>query len=876
MNVNSNIGSSTFVTGYDLEQTANLYLPVAPSTPTTVTMTVADPTVAVITTDGTVAGQAVLTFPNTTRDYIGTIAVQGLKVGATTITISAPGYTTGTITVTVNPSGFVIDGYQLSFSTTTYSGVYSLTVYPAILNPDLSYDTTSTLNPQSATISLPVTSSSPAIGTVNSPLVFPPLNTQQSISFQPVAAGTTNINLGAPPTGFSVGADHQQSVATVTTPVITVDPYTTGQKLQGSVNLYLPEPTPNAVTVTVTSSDTTKATISASDTVAGTGTLTYNVAAGQRFIGTIWYQGQATGSSTITVSADSGYTSGSNTVTVYPSGFYYVYTSNFSTTTFSGTTNLNVYTAALYPTTATNPLSLYTFGYELNPGVAPVTVPLSNSDPTVGTVAGGGVVFTAGKTGVSTTFQPSAAGTTNIAITTPSGFSPAAPAQTITATVTAPTMYNYDTYTGVKLQNNFNIGLPVSTPTPETVTLTSSNAAIFTISSSETTAGTGSLTFTTTNGSGQSIWIQGQSAGTATLTVSAPGFTSSTSTITVYPSGFAFYGYFTPPYTTTTFSGQSSPAVGTITIGSSGSIYGYIGQLPLNPGVTATVAITDGTPTVGMISSAALVFTTGDTSHTFNFTPVAAGTTNLAITTPVGFTTPMSGSPSVPQNQSGIVTVTAPGISIGNVTTAVNLQQSLSINLTQTPPSNGGNGVTVTVTSSSPTLATLSKDPTVVGTPSVVFTNVTSTNVGTIYVQGQALGTAQLTETASGYTDGSSTVTVQPAGFAFYNGGQTFTTTVASGPYTLTAYPFALNTGTQTLIYYPLMVSPGLGNVTVPVTSSNTAVGTTPSGPSFAPGAPSADFHFVPVGTGTSTVTLGTPAGFSTPSQNLTVTGTVQ
>jgi hypothetical protein len=876
VNVDSVIGNSTFITGYDLEEDTNLYLPVSPSVPTTVTVTVSDPTVAVISTSNTVAGQTTLTFPNTTSSYIGTIAVQGLKVGTTTITVSAPGYNAGTITVTVNPSGFVINGYQLAFSTTTYSGVYSLNVFPAILNSNLSYYTTSTLNPQSATISLPVTSSSPAIGTVTSPLVFPPHNTEQNISFQPVAAGTTNITLGTPPTGFSVGADHQQSVATVTTPVIVVNPYITAQKLQGSVNLYLPEPPPSAVTVTVTSSDPTKATISASDTVAGTGTLTYSVAAGQTFIGTIWYQGQALGNSTITVSADGGYTSGSNTVTVYPSGFYYIYTGNFSTTTFSGTTNLSVYTAALYPTTSNNPLALYTYGYELNPGVAPVTVPLSNSDPTVGTVAGGGVVFTAGKTGVSTTFQPSAAGTTNIAITTPSGFSTAAPAQTITATVTAPTMYNYDTYTGVKLQNNFTIGIPVSTPTPETVTITSSNAAIFTISSSETTAGTGSLTFTTTNGSGQSIWIQGQSAGTATLSVSAPGFTSSTSTITVYPSGFAFFGYYTPPYTTTTFSGQSAPSVGTITIGSSGSIYGYIGALPLNPGVTATVVITDGTPSVGTISSAALVFNAGDTSHSFNFQPVSAGTTNLALATPVGFTTPMSGNPSVPQNQSGIITVTAPAIQIYNVTTGVNLDGSLSISLPQTPPSNNGNGVTVTITSSSPTLATLSKDPTVVGTPSVVFTNVTSQNVGTIYVQGQALGTAQLTETASGYTDGNSTITVLPSGFSFYYNNTSFLTSVANGPYTLTAYPSALNTGTLTLNQYPLMLNPGLGNVTVPVASSNAAVGTVSSGPSFAPGASSATFQFVPVGTGTSTITLGTPAGYSTPSQNQTVTGTVQ
>ena len=375
VNVDSNIGNSTFITGYDMEQTTNLYLPVSPSVPTTVTATVSDPTVAVITTDTTMAGQTTLTFPNTTQDYIGTIAVQGLKVGTTTITVSAPGYTAGTITVSVNPSGFVINSDELAFSTTTYSSTSTLYVYPAILNSDLSYYTISMLNPQSASISLPVTSSSPAIGTVNTPLVFPADNTQQTITFQPVAAGTTNITLGTPPSGFQVSTSYQQSVATVTTPQIIVNPSTTGVKLQGQLGLSLPEPTPTAITVTVTSSNPANAVISTSDTVAGTGTLTFNVAAGGQGLPNIWVQGKAVGSSTITVSAP-GYLTGTNTLTTDPSGFYYYYTGSFSTTTFSGTTGLDVITAALDPMSS----GLVGSGYELNPGVAPLTVPLSNSD----------------------------------------------------------------------------------------------------------------------------------------------------------------------------------------------------------------------------------------------------------------------------------------------------------------------------------------------------------------------------------------------------------------------------------------------------------------------------------------------------------------
>jgi hypothetical protein len=854
--VDSDIAVPVFTTGYDLEEPVNIYLPIAPSVPTTVTATISDPTVAIISTSDTVVGQATYTFTNVTQDFISTLWVQGLKVGTTTITVAAPGYTTGTMTVTVNPSGFVIDSNQLAFPTTTYSGPSTLTVYPAILNANLSYNRISELIPQAPTISLAVTSSSTAVGTVTSPLTFLPNNTSQNFTFQPIAVGTTNLTLGTPtplgtpPAAFSVSTSYQQSVATVTTPVIVVKQYTTGQKLQGQMGLYLPEPPPSAVNVTITSSDPTKLLISASDTTAGSASLTISVAAGQEYIGGIWFQGQALGSLTLTVSAP-GYVSGSNTINVYPSGFYYYYTGNFPTTTFSGATTLQVTTAVLYPATSSYPLALYGSGYELNPGVAPVTVPLSNSDTAVGTIAGSAVVFTAQNGYASTTFQPAAAGTTNIAITTPSGFSTASPAQTLTATVTAPQMQTFNPYTGVKLQYNFGLSLPVSTPTPETVTVTSGNAAIATLSTSAT------------------IYVNGQSAGTTTFTVSAPGFTPSTGTITVYPSGFFLYNN-APPFTTTTFSGATNITVITGTLNSNGG-FQYPYYLPLSPGVgPLTIVVSDTAPSVGTISSAALVFNPGDTIQSFNFQPVSAGMTDLSISTPAGFSTPTN-------YQSGTVTVTAPPIYLGDVSTAVNLQQSLGISLSQTPPSNNGNGVTVIVTSSSPTLALLSKDPTVVGTSTVVFTNVMTQNVGTIYVQGQGLGTAALKETAPGYTDGNSTITIQPAGFAFYYGDPAFMTTVASGPYTyLTVYPFALNTGVNTLSGYPLMVNPGLGNISVPVTSSDTSVGTIPTAPSFAPGTSSANFQFNPAGTGTSTITIGTPTGFSPPSQYVTGTATVQ
>jgi hypothetical protein len=862
VNVYSNIGNSTFTTGYDLEDYTNLYLPIAPSAPTTVTVTVADPTVAVISTSSSIAGQSTLTFPNTTSSYIGAIWVQGLKLGTTTITVSAPGYTAGTVTVTVNPSGFVINSNELTFSTTTYSSPTTLVVYPALLNSDLSYYTTSTLNPQSPTVTLPVTSSSPSIGTVNSPLTFQPKDTREYITFTPLAVGTTNINLGTPPTGFSVSTSYQQSVATVTLPPINPPNVKAGAKLQTSASIYLTEPPPAAVTVTLTSGSPAVMTLSQSQTVAGTATQTFNVAAGNTFVGTVYFQGQTVGTSTLTVSAP-GYANGTSTLTVLQSGFTYNYSNeqNLTTTTFSTPTNLNVYTALL-----NSDLSIYDINYPFNPGVGPVTVPITDSATSVGTISPASLVFNTGDTHHSFAFTPVAAGTTNLDIVQPAGFSTPPAQDTQSAlTVTAPQMYTYNVYTGVNLENNYGIGVPVASPTPETVTVTSSNPAVATLSTSETVAGAATATFTTTNGSGATIWVQGQGAGTATITVSAPGYTSSTGTITVYRSGFVMYNN-APPFSTTTFSSPTNIYVQTAFLDANLNYFnvGY----PLNPGVTATIAVTDSAPSVGTISTATLNFANNDAYHYFTFQPVSAGTTNIAISTPAGFNTAAS-------NQSGTVTVTAPAISLGNVTTGLNLEAARAIYLPQTPPSNNGNGVTVTVTSSSPTLATLSKDPAVVGTTSVVFTHVTSTNVGTIYVQGQGLGTAQLTETAPGYTDGSSTITVDPSGFTYDYNPSSNLNAPGGSPSNLAVYACILYPGTLTVYDYDYGVNPGFGSVTVPVTSANPSVASVGANPVFGAGVGFVYVPVQPVAAGTTTINIGTPTGFSTPSQDTSATVTV-
>ena len=150
-----------------------------------------------------------------------------------------------------------------------------------------------------------------------------------------------------------------------------------------------------------------------------------------------------------------------------------------------------------------------------------------------------------------------------------------------------------------------------------------------------------------------------------------------------------------------------------------------------------------------------MTFNGGDSSKTAAFDPLTGGSTTISLTTPTGFTAATTG-------QRITATVTAPNITIGNVTVGRDLQTTALITLGATPPS----PVDVTVTSNNASIATITRNGTVEGGTTVTFTGVATTSVGNIIVQGRSLGTTTITVQAPGYNDGTSSVTVNPSGFA--------------------------------------------------------------------------------------------------------------
>ena len=93
----------------------------------------------------------------------------------------------------------------------------------------------------------------------------------------------------------------------------------------------------------------------------------------------------------------------------------------------------------------------------------------------------------------------------------------------------------------------------------------------------------------------------------------------------------------------------------------------------------------------------------------------------------------------------------------------------------------------------------------------MTFTNVTSSNVGYIYLQGQKQGAVTLTVSAPGYTTGTGTRTVDLTGFVFnsYNSGS-FSTYTYSGTTGETLYTAIYDPVSGNAVGYTLPINPEL------------------------------------------------------------------
>jgi hypothetical protein len=175
-----------------------------------------------------------------------------------------------------------------------------------------------------------------------------------------------------------------------------------------------------------------------------------------------------------------------------------------------------------------------------NLGVPAVSVAVTSSDTSAGTISASPVTIPAGSTGTTTTFVVGQQGSTTITVGVPSGFSIPTAYGSVDATVAV---------AGIAVTDGVSIGKNLQIPATFTlgsfaspglvVTITSSNSNLLRISTSPTAAGSSFVKITMAGGTFQgSYYLQAlASSGTVQYTATAPGFSPRTGTITLTPSG---------------------------------------------------------------------------------------------------------------------------------------------------------------------------------------------------------------------------------------------------------------------------------------------------------------------------------------------------
>lgn len=743
---------SGVITGLSASMPFAVTLPAAaPTGGVTVTLTSANPAVVGVT-PGTVTIAGGQTTPASQP------VVTGVNVGAANVSAAAPGYTTASQSVTVAASA----AWPANMLATTF-GAQNVTL---------------TLSGTAPTggISVNLSSTNTIVATVPSSVLFPAGANTVTVPVTALSQGSTVLHAS----GLNI--PDSSATFTVTIPTagtFSVNDVTIGQNLQTQLQINLSTPvTGGPLNVTLTSSDSSKLILGSLTTAGlanGTQVLQFPVGTSSG----ITYAQALAGSGTVTVTASApGYTSGVGTITLTPSGFV-----------IAGPTG--VVGVPSFPTNVGNSTSLKVMPGRLDSslnyvetqairGGFTIGVPLNSTSLNVGNLAPGSLTFTPADTQYSTTFTAKGVGSTLLSVTAPAGFStPVGGANSITANVSPGGVTAPNLTVGQSLESNGQITL-IGAPSVDTiVTLVSSDSSRLRFSINGTDAGVGAIPIPgctppvpdPTNvckivkiRAGQShspdIYFQAlDSSGSATYSATVPSFGSATGTIAFQPSGIVIAG---PFGLGNTFSVASGSAPSTLTVESAmlDATRSFVVPQPVASQVS--VNVTSSNTSVGTITGSPVVIPAGSVGATTGFQPLSAGSSNISVNVPSGFSTPAAfGSVGATVSTAGIAITE--GMSLGKF---LQVQGNFALGA----PAPAG-GLSVTLTSNNPGLLLISSSPTVAGSTSIGVNLPAGGSSGTYYLQGVASsGTATYTVSAPGFAPHTGTITLTPSGIVLGDG----------------------------------------------------------------------------------------------------------
>jgi hypothetical protein len=846
---------------------------------TTVTVTSANPAVALVSPDASTPGAAEFSVPLANGSTGFSYYVHGVAPGSAVITATATRFQSASGTANVVQAAYMLSGPPATTTKLSVNSDFQVAVgIPTENNSTLWFE-------QSVRAGVPLTAnvtvSNGAVaqlvkqfGVVGTTLsVAIPAGSSRSpfglaaggIAFDPLDIGSTGLSVQISGLEPTAGAS---ATITVNQPVLRLQgltgftgstQLTVGAGLQTNFNPYccalsvvLDAAQHGGSTVTISSSNFAVAGVSANAATAASASIDVFVPNGQTSAA-FYVHGMSASIDpvTITASAEGKFSSGSGTVRVVQPAVRLI---GPSTATTSQSPNQDFVVAIGTPVqdnsslfmeqpvragqTVTATVSngnadvarLLTPAEQTDAENPSVTVTIAaNQSRSAGSFAAGGV-----------TFDPIGGGTTTVAATIPGFISTAA--ATVNVQVNAPALSLRGVSglrIGAGLQTSFNpfccsigIVLDGSQHGGTTVTITSLNPALAEVAPNGTTAGETSIQLQIPNGQTTTFfYIQGVegAAGNVAIRASAPGFTATEATVTVEQPALRLFSL---PTSTTTLATDSNFFVGVGLRDAAGS--GLLVEQDVRPGGSVTATVTNSAsnvanlkkgPAPGDVGQSLTIGIPANSSRSaqsfasggLTFDPIGAGSTTVAATIPGFFATTAA---------STTVSVSAPALTLSGLPVSVGSGLRTNFNpfccqIAVSLGAAGHQGVTVTITSSNPDVLKVAGSAAGESAASVQIQVPAGGTSATFYVEGvdSATGTVSVQASAPGFTDGSGTVTVvQPALRLF---GPASTTTLSSPAVFQAAVGIPDATNSSLLTEQP--VRPG-ATLTVTVTNSNASV----------------------------------------------------
>ena len=639
---------------------------------------------------------------------------------------------------------------------------------------------------------------------------------------------------------------------------LTVSSAIIGQNLQDVVTITLNPPAPvGGVTLTIESSDPNLALVGAG---AGQQVISAPISAGSNLVSTTVQALAGSGSATITVVA-AGYTTGISTITFAPSGFVVAGPSGIgaSFTTYQGvTTPLSVYSGRL------DSSGFFAAQQQVRTGSSTVNVPVASSMTSIGTVSSASLAFSGGTDTAGVNFNGISMGVTSVSLTTPSGFSTPTVGAILNVNVQQSGLIPFSTTVGQNLEKDVTISLLGNAQSDLNVTLTSNDSSKLKFSTTPNNAnpgdGTGSITVKILSGHATSptFYVQGfATSGGVGYSASASGFGTVSGTVTLAPAGLQIQspgGPGAPSFSAPISYGDANISVHTGRADSGGN---FVEEQLVAPTATVSVTVASSNTAIGTITSSPISISSATSSALTTLHPLMQGSTTVTA--------------SAAQFASAQVTANftpPPSILVnGGLTIGKFLEQFDTITLSAIA---GAGGVPVTVQSSSGQLL-LGVSPTDAGSNSIIVTVPAGQRSVNFYVQALTdTGAATYTASSPGLTS-SPAISAQfaPSGIVIFP--SSINASIAAGSARVSVIPAQLDASHNPVTAQPL--AGGQPALTVAVSSNNTTNATVPASVVLQPGLDPASVNLFtlnnltisPLHTGSATILVTQPSGFTTP-----------